>query len=140
MSAANDPGERPAGVKRRASETVAEPEGRSPRLKKDGGEGGIRTPVPVTRQDAFEAPPLRPLRYLSVFGALRCSLHCASCLFVGVVRVRAAELLILLRLRAACLPAAFEEPLDHFAAFGLEDAALDLEFVVQRGMVVGPHG
>ena len=30
-----------------------------------GGEGGIRTPVPVTRQDAFEAPPLRPLRYLS---------------------------------------------------------------------------
>src|SRR5262245_60367835 len=34
-----------------------------------GGEGGIRTPVPVTRQDAFEAPPLRPLRYLSLFGA-----------------------------------------------------------------------
>ena len=30
-----------------------------------GGEGGIRTHVPVTRQDAFEAPPLRPLRYLS---------------------------------------------------------------------------
>src|SRR5690349_8954217 len=37
----------------------------SERLAKDGGEGGIRTPVPVTRQDAFEAPPLRPLRYLS---------------------------------------------------------------------------
>jgi hypothetical protein len=36
---------------------------------KDGGEGGIRTPVPITRQDAFEAPPLRPLRYLSKFGA-----------------------------------------------------------------------
>src|SRR5262245_60368775 len=34
-----------------------------------GGEGGIRTHVPVTRQDAFEAPPLRPLRYLSVPGA-----------------------------------------------------------------------
>jgi hypothetical protein len=33
---------------------------------KYGGEGGIRTHVPVTRQDAFEAPPLRPLRYLSV--------------------------------------------------------------------------
>ena len=32
-----------------------------------GGEGGIRTHVPVTRQDAFEAPPLRPLRYLSVW-------------------------------------------------------------------------
>src|SRR5207244_1613199 len=30
-----------------------------------GGEGGIRTHVPVTRQDAFEASPLRPLRYLS---------------------------------------------------------------------------
>ena len=34
-------------------------------LTKVGGEGGIRTHVPVTRQDAFEAPPLRPLRYLS---------------------------------------------------------------------------
>ncbi|GEM_PF-2950850 len=33
--------------------------------QKVGGEGGIRTHVPVTRQDAFEAPPLRPLRYLS---------------------------------------------------------------------------
>ena len=32
---------------------------------RSGGEGGIRTHVPVTRQDAFEAPPLRPLRYLS---------------------------------------------------------------------------
>ena len=30
-----------------------------------GGEGGIRTHVPVARQDAFEAPQLRPLRYLS---------------------------------------------------------------------------
>ena len=36
-------------------------------LDKNGGEGGIRTHVPVTRQDAFEAPPLRPLRYLSVY-------------------------------------------------------------------------
>ncbi len=33
---------------------------------KVGGEGGIRTPVRITPQDAFEAPPLRPLRYLSV--------------------------------------------------------------------------
>src|SRR6476469_2189561 len=39
---------------------------RSEREAKVGGEGGIRTPVPVTRQDAFEAPPLRPLRYLSL--------------------------------------------------------------------------
>ena len=38
---------------------------RSERLAKDGGEGGIRTHVPLTGQDAFEAPPLRPLRYLS---------------------------------------------------------------------------
>ena len=29
------------------------------------GEGGIRTHVPIAGQDAFEAPPLRPLRYLS---------------------------------------------------------------------------
>src|ERR1700730_6446573 len=34
----------------------------------DFGEGGIRTHVPVTRQHAFEARPLRPLRYLSVEG------------------------------------------------------------------------
>src|SRR5262247_2923015 len=40
-----------------------------------GGEGGIRTPVPVTRQDAFEAPPLRPLRYLSVSGVCRIRLQ-----------------------------------------------------------------
>ena len=37
--------------------------------RKVGGEGGIRTHVPLTRQDAFEAPPLRPLRYLSVPGS-----------------------------------------------------------------------
>ena len=36
--------------------------------KMSGGEGGIRTHVPVSRQDAFEAPPLRPLRYLSANG------------------------------------------------------------------------
>src|SRR5688500_5939825 len=36
------------------------------RLGEFGGEGGIRTHVPLTGQDAFEAPPLRPLRYLSV--------------------------------------------------------------------------
>ena len=40
------------------------------RRAKVGGEGGIRTPVPVTRQDAFEAPPLRPLRYLSIITTL----------------------------------------------------------------------
>ena len=33
--------------------------------QENGGEGGIRTHVPLTGQDAFEAPPLRPLRYLS---------------------------------------------------------------------------
>ena len=31
----------------------------------DGGEGGIRTHVPLSRQIAFEAIPVRPLRYLS---------------------------------------------------------------------------
>src|SRR5947209_18334661 len=36
------------------------------RERGSGGEGGIRTHVPVTRQHAFEARPLRPLRYLSV--------------------------------------------------------------------------
>src|SRR5262245_29595299 len=32
----------------------------------NGGEGGIRTHVEVAPQPAFEAGPLRPLRYLSV--------------------------------------------------------------------------
>jgi hypothetical protein len=32
-----------------------------------GGEGGIRTHVTLASQTAFEAVPLRPLRYLSVF-------------------------------------------------------------------------
>ena len=41
---------------------------RQPASVRDGGEGGIRTHVPVSRQDAFEAPPLRPLRYLSANG------------------------------------------------------------------------
>ncbi len=40
---------------------------------KIGGEGGIRTHVPVTRQDAFEAPPLRPLRYLSLIVSAGCT-------------------------------------------------------------------
>ena len=31
-----------------------------------GGEGGIRTHVGVAPQPAFEAGPLRPLRYLSL--------------------------------------------------------------------------
>ena len=44
-----------AGPKQRAQEAI----------DVIGGEGGIRTPVPLTGQDAFEAPPLRPLRYLS---------------------------------------------------------------------------
>ena len=36
-------------------------------LREDGGEGGIRTRVGVfSPQTAFEAAPLRPLRYLSV--------------------------------------------------------------------------
>ncbi len=35
------------------------------RLKGRGGEGGIRTHVGVAPQPAFEAGPLRPLRYLS---------------------------------------------------------------------------
>src|SRR3954454_16496296 len=48
--------------------------GRTFAAPKVGGEGGIRTPVPVTRQDAFEAPPLRPLRYLSIYYYARWSL------------------------------------------------------------------
>src|SRR5437762_304740 len=56
---------------RRDRRRAAESENGSRKLawtksRKSGGEGGIRTHVPVTRQDAFEASPLRPLRYLSV--------------------------------------------------------------------------
>jgi hypothetical protein len=50
----------------------------SANLNEDGGEGGIRTPVPLTGQDAFEAPPLRPLRYLSAEGFWQNrTLHCS---------------------------------------------------------------
>src|SRR5438105_1341509 len=46
------------------------------RAKADGGEGGIRTHVPLTRQIAFEAIPVRPLRYLSARAVVgRGSLH-----------------------------------------------------------------
>ena len=68
-----------AGPEAHASERVGESEGRSPsEEKKVGGEGGIRTPVRITPQDAFEAPPLRPLRYLSKFNFARWSLFTFS--------------------------------------------------------------
>ena len=54
--------------------SMSEPGGSQKALRQvesNGGEGGIRTHVPVTRQDAFEAPPLRPLRYLSGRVAVR---------------------------------------------------------------------
>src|SRR5262249_24230337 len=57
------------GIRARSSDSCEAPEEPSlrpsERNARDGGEGGVRPPVPVTRQDAFEAPPLRPLRYLS---------------------------------------------------------------------------
>src|ERR1700674_5888623 len=47
-----------------------------------GGEGGIRTHVPVTRQHAFEARPLRPLRYLSAsVTSVKRTLHYSAHLF-----------------------------------------------------------
>src|SRR5262245_20011749 len=42
-------------------------------MSSDGGEGGIRTHVPVSRQIAFEAIPVRPLRYLSALVGPRVS-------------------------------------------------------------------
>ena len=55
--------QRAAGELQRPRESASAPA--TERRDEGGGEGGIRTHVPVTRQDAFEAPPLRPLRYLS---------------------------------------------------------------------------
>ena len=49
--------------------------GKQTRQSDIGGEGAIRTHVPLARQDAFEAPPLRPLRYLSA--VVCCSLPAA---------------------------------------------------------------
>src|SRR5688572_30952015 len=60
--------QREGGIRCRCGESRSQPEDgplRETSVSEDGGEGGIRTHVPVTRQDAFEAPPLRPLRYLS---------------------------------------------------------------------------
>ena len=53
---------------------------------RNGGEGGIRTHVPVTRQHAFEARPLRPLRYLS---ALRPNLYYKHTIAWSVTFLRA---------------------------------------------------
>jgi hypothetical protein len=55
-----------------------EPASEASGLAKAGGEGGIRTHVPLTGQDAFEAPPLRPLRYLSVFWRSALRSHVAA--------------------------------------------------------------
>ena len=53
----------------------------------NGGEGGIRTHVPVTRQDAFEAPPLRPLRYLSINKrVLAQNYNCPVCRLLALYR------------------------------------------------------
>jgi hypothetical protein len=50
----------------RVCSLACQPKPRAKRaIGEGGGEGGIRTHVPLTGQDAFEAPPLRPLRYLS---------------------------------------------------------------------------
>jgi hypothetical protein len=89
-----------------------------------GGEGGIRTHVPVTRQDAFEAPPLRPLRYLSVWVA--CSV---------------ADLLLYARSAQPRSRAALaEEPLQNLAAFLVAHAGDDLELVVVAGQFAAAHG
>src|SRR5258708_3096463 len=102
--------------------------------KKVGGEGGIRTPVPITRQDAFEAPPLRPLRYLSLF-------PCSTLAHLTVVRT--GKLLPpafrLLPPAFYLLPPVAEERLHDLAAVGFEHAARRLDAVIERRMFVRPH-
>ena len=84
-------------------------------LKKDGGEGGIRTHVPLARQDAFEAPPLRPLRYLS------------------------AEVCCPPELKLRPTAALSKERLQLCAAFRSENAAHHRKPVVEGGLFVHPH-
>src|SRR6516164_9312666 len=81
----------------------------------NGGEGGIRTHVPLTGQDAFEAPPLRPLRYLSAASRSRPDLR--------------------LYQRPAPLP---EERLHQLAARVLEHAADGGETMVQTRKLAAP--
>src|SRR5450759_2309011 len=120
-------------------------------LHVNGGEGGIRTPVPITRQDAFEAPPLRPLRYLSLFT----SLGGAPLTFPTSLRARRASARQgkraslsrrsvayhaeaddpRLQPQALILRTAIpEERLDLLAAFVLEHAPGHLDVVIERRM------
>ncbi len=52
-----------SGTKVIIKEKRSAPAGTDPNF---GGDGGIRTHVPVTRQTLFESAPLRPLRYISI--------------------------------------------------------------------------
>ena len=87
-----------------------------------GGEGGIRTHVPVTRQDAFEAPPLRPLRYLS-------QVVCADCARDG----RRANVSLY---RATAFS---EKLLDEQATRLLEYTSGDTEPMIEPRQVEAPH-
>ena len=87
-----------------------------------GGEGGIRTHVPVTRQDAFEAPPLRPLRYLSQVVRAGCSRD-----------GRRANISLY---RAATLS---EKLLNKNAAGLLKHASREREAMIQARQVEPPH-
>ena len=84
-----------------------------------GGEGGIRTHVPLTGQDAFEAPPLRPLRYLS--GLVRAGL--AARLYENIS--------LYLPCRSRRAPLLTKELLDGRAALVFEHTAGHHEPVVE---------
>src|ERR1019366_3957875 len=88
----------------------------------NGGEGGIRTHVPVTRQHAFEARPLRPLRYLSVEGTRM------KRTFDYTVTSHQSPAT---SHQPSALPALAEECLDQITAFHFAHARDDREAVIQ---------
>src|SRR5262245_40745304 len=122
-------------------------------LAKVGGEGGIRTHVPLTGQDAFEAPPLRPLRYLSgrvrqvrlkpdaTYGQVRLKPDTTygtreACLAnVSLYR----PLVSRLQIGSTRPPFVAEELLDDRAALVLEHAGGDGEAVIQARRLEGPQ-
>src|SRR5438477_4648367 len=117
----------------------------SERLAKVGGEGGIRTHVPLTGQDAFEAPPLRPLRYLSgsvCRAAAGDRLRALASVPTGRkhIIIHAPPPPSALRRDRRRLPTALEELLDELAAGLLEHAAGDEEPVVESRRVERTHG
>ena len=107
--------------------------------------------MPVTRQDAFEAPPLRPLRYLSNIGARSrrfaavpsgCSLQRASLArrFDGSLRSASPSLALAAAAPRRCPPAARFSALHSLAASTARSVPLAFPGARSRRFAAVPSG